>query len=198
MNFKLRASARRRKNHKKSLRERVRQRSVHQTRSSSAPGSSGSVSGRSRGGFWTIPGPSWTARGAPRSVPGRLLGVPGPSRARPGASPKRPWAPKPARDRFLLDFWSLGERFSSILDRFFVDFGLAQATFSVDFGVLWLASRASLGSTMARIRRHKIRPSDRQRASWHMRCLFASCCACGFRRLFVRPHLVANIQVHLV
>ena len=88
-NFKLRAFARHDKNNAKSFRKRIRQRSVHQVRSGTAPESSGSVPGPARGGFWPVPRSSGPAPDAPRSVLRPFSGVLDLSRARPGASPKQ-------------------------------------------------------------------------------------------------------------
>ena len=88
----------------------------------SCPGGSWSVSRAARGRFWTVPGRSWPARGVPRSGLGRHWGVQKSFRARLDVSPKRPWAPEPAQDPFFVEFLWILASFSSIFERFFMDF----------------------------------------------------------------------------
>ena len=116
------AFARQDKSDRKSIRGRVRSRSVQRWRSDGSLGGSWSVFGAARGPFWTALGRSWLARAAPRSAWRRHLGVQWPSRARPDASPKRPWAPKTPQDRFFVDFRSIKDGFSWIFEGLLVDF----------------------------------------------------------------------------
>ena len=165
--FELRAFARHDKNNAKSFCERVRQRSVHQVRSDTAPESSRSVPGAARGGFWPVPRPSWPAPDVPRSVPGPLFGAPDPSRARPGAFPKRLRAPKTAQDRFCIDFGSI-----------FVDFQ-------------WIFRRISLEqpATKSQNRNLKKELCDLHRASWLLRGAVASYCSHVSRNDFRTLHV---------
>ena len=105
------------------------------TRSERSPRGSWSVSGAARERFWTAPGRSWPARGAPRSALGRHLGVQKPSRARPDASPKRPWAYESAPNQFFAAFSWILASFSSIFERFFVNFRSSRLRRSYKIGI---------------------------------------------------------------
>ena len=86
---------------------------------------SGAVRERLRAGPGTLLNASWPllARpGRPKTALGQHLGVRKTSRAHPDTCPKRPWAPKTAKDRCFIDFGSILVDFSSIFERFFVDF----------------------------------------------------------------------------
>ena len=154
------------------------------------PGASWSQLGETFGWFPAALG----SPGAPKIAPGpafRFLGpLPGTPGPLPGTSRRVPETALSGQSRPKRDFKRFFVDFSSILalrSHFRHPFRGSPARFSSELAIV-----------VAQIRRRKKRPSDPQRASWHLRCLLASCCARGFRRLFVRPHLVAYIQVHLV
>ena len=153
----------------------MRQRFVHQTRSDTAPGSSGGVSGAAREDFWALLGRSWPAPGAPRSVPGRLFRVPKPSPACPGAVPRAlPSAtehPRPPES----EIWSIFYRFCACPGRFGRLFSGSPARFSSEVVVE--------GGSFSESQKRAVQSN---RASGHVRCMVASCCTRGFRRLLVR------------
>ena len=88
----------------------------------SCPGGSWNVHGVPGRRVWMAPGRSWLAPGGPRSALGRHWCVQKLSRARLDASPKRTWALQTAQTRFFIDSGSILIGFSSIFDRFFIDF----------------------------------------------------------------------------
>ena len=158
----------------KSFQDRVPQRLVHQTRSVTALGSSRGVSGLTREGFWSLPERSWPARCAPRSILGRLFHAPAPSPARPGAVPRaipsvpeRPRAPEN-------EIWSIFCRFWARPGRCGRPCSASPARFSSEVVVE--------GGSLSESQRRAVQSN---RASWHERCMAASCCVRSFRRLLV-------------
>ena len=175
--------ARQDKTNQKSIRRRVRSRSVLRRRSDSASGGSWSVSG--------VPGEAFgrlrAALGSPRAPQDWLWAGIWASKSRPEGVRTRPRNGLGARN---------GSR--SIFRRFWVGLGWIFVEFWTIFRRFTLEPRA----TKAQKQNLKKESRDLQRTSWFLRCGLALYCShvfrSDFRTLHVQPFFVACPQAHLV
>ena len=144
-------------------------------------------SGMVPGAVWTFLGCQFGAQDGQHGAQDVQLGVQDGPTWRPEpvlrASRRASGTTQSAQRRPKMIFRGFESIFRSFFDNLSFDFSLSFARFCVALCSCVEHRRASLPSTIARIWRLKKRPHGPQRVSSRVRCVAASCCTHGLRRI---------------